>query len=310
MSEQSQTINTLEKLTQLLSQKHIIERQGVTIHRNPRRIALSYAAFASAVSLLAIQWPILTLLCVGSMLWSAYQNHHMKSGWVSQLSQRSCGENLILWKDCRYFNASQDHPPEVVVAIPWNIRPKSPDSWLSPSLFASSIMPVLPLLFPLPAIQIAVPLLLIATALLLYTPFENKLPALHPYVLQTIQSLEPSLKRSSYAILLFDGGSDANALETFILNYHHILTPQKSPLVIIEPESPVKRTHSTHPNALPNTESTRLPKSSWGYPLSLKGWTVAHLRGEYSSDLITPFLTYAKQHRLDASDDIAEVGSP
>lgn len=293
MSDQSQTINTLEKLTQLLSQNHITERQGVAIHRHPRRIGMTYAATASMVSLLAIKWPLLTLFAVVAMVWSCLKDVQMKRGWVSRLSTRSCGENLIVWHQCRQFNSEDDLPPDVVIALPWNLTPNMPQKGMNGLCFVCATMPLFPLAISIPAVQIAVPLLLLSTALLMYQGFSKTLPPLHPYVLKTIQSLEDVLSPIRHAIVMFDGGSDTAALDTFIQNYRHILNPEHTSLILIEPDSQETINYSTAVALQKEDNCQKLPRWSWGTPYAQNGWTVTHIKGDFDPALV--------QHCLEVS---------
>ena len=295
MSDQRQTINTLEKLTQLLSQKQITERQGVAIHRHPRRIAFAYAVTGCFTSLLAIKWPIITLITVTAMVWSGLQDLQMKRGWVSRLSVRSCGENLIVWNQCRMFNAEADLSPEIVIAMPWNLKPNPPQKGLTALCFICALLPLGPLAIQQPSVQIAIPLFLSATALLMYQKTSDTLPPLHPYVLKSIQTIGEALRSVKHAIVLFDGGSDSAGLDTFVQNYQHILSPAHASLVLFEPDSQISVSYSNSDSLKNEHQCQPLPKWSWGAPLAKVGWTVTHIKGDYEPRILKDCLDARSQ---------------
>lgn len=298
MSEHSHSINTLEKLANFLSDTHVIERQGVVVHRHPRRIAVTYTSISCFASLLAIKWPIITTVLVIAILASAFLERKKMTAWVSGLSQRSCGENLIIWKDCRQFNSKPDTAPSYLIAIPWNIQTRPTRTWLTGITVIAPLMALIPLMVGTAEVQITIPLLLFTLSGLMYKPLAKALPELHPFVLHTIQRIEGLLTNESYAILLFDGGTDAKGLQTFLLNYEMILNPKIAPLFILEPKNE-PTTITCFPKDLISVDgTTTIDHGSWGMYAKAKGWSVGHIRGDFDTEILSPSLKQWKNNAV------------
>jgi len=217
-----------------------IEVQNIVHHSNSWRLQSVYC-FGCSISLMLLMFaPILGTLLFLSILYSLRQEFIGEEGWFRGFSRKQIGNNYLLWNCNRFPTETAVQPLNenlTIFALNWNYRQEKrlEHNWFQGALFfigSTSIIAAIILLGWIDLSLTGLAILLLTGIILRFLP---------PTPLQLANENISLAKRilnecvnDNYMIVLFEGSSTYDALDTFLRNYTPLFQPDTTTVVQLQ----------------------------------------------------------------------------